>query len=132
MHLMAMLCVNAMTIIWSIILILKENALYKAHSVYAWIGEYADEDWFAAFFLTISAVQVFWILYGLKPLRWKWFPYGSAGYALLLFWWSFALLNNLLGPNDIQPTGAASLIVFVALCVFAFAGVPKGADHAAT
>lgn len=122
---LARLVVNAVTIVWCVIVIVKRDALASSHAAYAWIGEYVEENALATGLFVLCCVQIIWLVAKLPPLRSGPIVWGSLGYGLLSAFWLFVTLSAALAPTGIQPTATALGFGVAAMAVYAFVSNPK-------
>lgn len=116
--------VNLATLLWSIFLLFKKDALVSSGAPYAWITNYVNEDVLAACFGVVALSQMLWLLLCLPPLR-----FGSIGYGILAFSWLTVWLSNLLGPHILHPTAASCVPVIAGLAFYGFISNPRSGNH---
>lgn len=125
---LARISANLATLIWSGIILYRENALQSAGASYAWIEQFVPEDILAGLLGLLALVQLAWVLFDLRPRR-----FGHAGYGVLLLFWSFVLFtivfSFLLTGHPVQPTSAGWVSVGVVLCAFSFLANPRATKN---
>lgn len=116
--------IQAATAIWSIIVLVKTDALATT-AMGPLLTHYVPENWIAAVLLGISGALHYRLLRESEPRIWGVFGYA----AMLAYWlmlWSYVLLAQWLS----RPAVFAALTVVVALGVGAFIANPRKPDDA--
>lgn len=115
----ARLAVNGATLLWSIVVLIKEDAL-SIVSYGPMLTRYAPENVYALFFGALSAFMLWRLIRKSKP-----HPIGIVGYAILLLAWGFVECVLLFVQRPIQPTATATVTVIFLLALFGFVASPK-------
>lgn len=121
----ARLGVNAATLIWAIVVLLKDDALAPA-SYGSMLTSLAPENVWAIGFGILSSVMLYRLLARSKPNR-----LGIIGYAILLGAWGFVEVIIVFVQRPIQPTATATVSVIFMLALYGFVANPKVRPDAA-
>lgn len=118
----AKLATNAATLIWSMIVLAKPNALDPIRfSFYQLMLDYAPEDVYAWGAIVLSLSGIYRLLAKSTPHWW-----GGIGYALqMIFWMYVAFTYVLLSPLPLRPATGAWIIVGAFLAIYAFVANPR-------
>jgi hypothetical protein len=125
---LAKLCINVATLIWSFLVLWKPGAIrlwpgadFVEHLA---IGSFEGEDTFAVFLAITSIISCVRLILHAKPI-----PLGSVIYGILATFWMYVLFSLViaiqLGITAMRPGQLASIIVITALALFAFIANPK-------
>lgn len=116
----AKVAVNVASLIWSTIVIYKENALASTFIYYGNITRFLSEDIFASILLAISLIQLIRLVFRSKPIM-----IGGIGYAILTLFWMYIWWNIIVSIGPIQPASFSAVTVLVALSIYAFVANPR-------
>lgn len=112
---MAKLTVNIATILWSTVLLSKRDSLIASGSRYAFITEYLDENYIAAFFGLIAVAQTACLWTHREPTMLR-----NVGYAVLSFSWGFIFFVIAFREGPIQATSFATSGTIALVALYAF------------
>jgi len=117
--LLAKLSVNIATILWSVVVLLKTDALGPFYS-YRVLISVMDEDYWAILMLTISSTLFYRLIRCYPPRR-----VGAIGYVLIGGLWSNIWWGIVIQPGPFWPAAFGSVTVILVLALFAFIANPK-------
>jgi hypothetical protein len=122
----ARLAVSVATLIWSVIVLLVDDAL-RPTSYGDILTRYASEDMYAWAAFCAAAPSIYRIVRQSRP-----HPLGIVGYVMMMAGWGFVASILILSQRPIQPTSTACTLTITALAVYAFLANPrlKGSDAA--
>lgn len=123
----AKMCVNAATIVWSFVVLWKDDALAAWPSPRFIVGA-LGENFVAGLFLLLASVATLRLLFRSAPLI-----LGSCVYGAFLMLWLYTLSTLIIaissGITSLRPGQLAGVIVVTALAAFAFVSNPKRTDN---
>ena len=123
----AKICVNVATIIWSLVVLCKENALYL------WPGPQLSagiigENFVAVLFIVLASIATGRLLLKSTPRA-----LGACVYGSFLLLWIYTFTTLILaiasGVTALRPGQLAGVSVVTALAVFAFVSNPKPTNN---
>lgn len=119
----ARLAVNFATLIWSVVVLVKPNAL--APTAYGpMLTRFASEDLYAIAFGTLSICMLYRIFRQSPPN-----PIGILAYGALLLAWGFVWAAIVFVADPLQPTATATVSTIFVLAFYGFVANPKrGSD----
>lgn len=113
------IAVSIATFIWSLIVLIKINAL-GTFVTYAIILQYIHEDVVAAFLMIISVGNIYRLVRQCRPVF-----IGISSYAILTLFWMYVWWGIVINPGPIWPASFSSVSVIVILSLYAFISNPK-------
>jgi hypothetical protein len=116
---LAKICVNLATLIWSAIVLYKPNAL--ATTSYGYVLDWFNEDVVAMLYMAVSLAHFVCLLAHGRP---RWYSY--LGYFAMMLGWGAVWMAVLMHTGPIQPTSLSASTVIFFLSVYAFIAMPKG------
>lgn len=122
---LARVAVNFATLIWSIVVLLIDDALRPTPYGLMMVS-YMPEDFYAWFFLTISLVMLYRIFRQSKP-----HALGIIGYGILGAAWLYVDVIVIFFQRPMYPTATAWVTVGTVIAVYGFVANPRTCRHVA-
>jgi hypothetical protein len=115
----ARLSVNTATLIWSIVVLISDDALAPTPYGRTLLLLMPEDAWGWSF-LCLSSVMICRLLAQSKP-----HPLGIIGYMILLLAWGYVEIVMLMMQRPLFPTAVATVSVITALAVYGFVANPR-------
>jgi hypothetical protein len=112
-------CVNTATILWSVVVLLKRDALSPFTSYRPMLSVMSEDYW--ALCLIVTSVIMLYRLVTCKPPR----KIGVLAYMVLGIFWANIWWGIVIQPGPFWPAAFGSVTVVLLLSLFAFISNPK-------